>query len=155
MKACKFQSSKAKTSAIAEFLQKHGDGLPDHAVKSATKTEEHKGWTAFCDDKGIVAAMRYQHNDWYLCTLKNAAVRPDMRGKGIGRELYKQTADRARKDARCLVLAADVTYDNVPSIKALRRAGFDTVSRFCWKGGEKPSNMMHFVKLPTKGSKCP
>jgi ribosomal protein S18 acetylase RimI-like enzyme len=154
-KVCKFKSSSAKTEALTAFLRQHADDLPADAVKKATATGEHRGWTTFCDDKGIVAAMRYEHNDWYLCTVKNAAVRPDMRGKGLGRELYKATAASAHKDPRCLVLAADVTYDNVPSIKALRRAGFDTVNRFCWQRGQKPANIMHMVKLPTRGSKCP
>ncbi len=98
--------------------------------------------------------MRYEHSDWYLCTLKNAAVRPDLRGKGIGSKLYKSTASNALKDSRCMVLAADVTYDNIPSVKALRRAGFITVNRFCWDKGQKPANIMHMVKLPPRGARC-
>lgn len=99
--------------------------------------------------------MRYEHNDWYLCTLKNAAVRPDQRGKGLGRELYKRTTANAARNANCLVLAADVTHDNVPSIRALHRNGFSTVNRFCWQRGQKPANIMHFVRLPPKGGSCP
>lgn len=154
-KVCKFPSSAAKTAALGKFLREHADDLPASAIAKATATGEHKKWTTFCDDQGITAAMRYEHNDWYLCTVKNAAVRPDMRGKGLGRELYKQTTANAHKNKDCLVLAADVTHDNVPSIKALRRAGFETVSRFCWQRGQKPANIMHMVKLPTRGSKCP
>ncbi len=154
-KACKFPSSRAKTEALSSFLREHGDGVPEADIKKATATGEHRNWTAFCDGKGITAAMRYQQNDWYLCTVKNAAVRPDLRGRGIGRELYKQATANAHRDSRCLVLAADVTYDNVPSVRALRRAGFETVNRFCWQRGQKPANIMHMVKMRTRGSSCP
>jgi len=120
MKACKFPSAKAKSKAVADFLQAHGDDLPAAVLKKATAVDQLKKWTTVCDARGVAAAMRYENNDWYLCTLKNAAVRPDLRGKGLGRELYRQTTERATRDPRCLVLAADVTYDNVPSIRALR-----------------------------------
>lgn len=152
--ACKFPNAAAKTAAIKDFLTKHGDDLPAEVIKKASATDQHRRWTLYCDGNGVAAGMRYEQNDWYLCTLKNAAVRPDLRGKGIGRVLYKQTADSALKDKGCLVLAADVTYDNKPSVKALMRAGFNTVNRFCWAKGQKPANVMHMVKLPTKGGSC-
>ena len=153
---CTFPTAKAKSQAIGDFLRRHGDGLPEPVLRKATAVDKLKSWTTFCDHQGIAAAMRHEHTDWYLCTLKNAAVRPDLRGRGLGRELYQRTTESASRDPKCLVLAADVTHDNAPSIKALRRAGFQEVNQFCWGRDEKPASILHLVRLPpTKGSKCP
>jgi len=140
---------------LASFLKTHGDDLPEAAIKKATSPKAIRTWTVYCDDKNeIAAAMRYEHNDWYLCTVKNAAVRPDLRGKGIGSKLYVDTAAKAHKNPSCLVLAADVTSTNTPSVKALERAGFTTVNRFCWNKDEKPADIMHYVKMPAHGTSC-
>lgn len=152
---CKFTSARAKSQAIAAFMRAHGDDLPPEVLRKATSVDKLRTWVTLCDEKGLAAAMRYEHNDWYLCTLKNAAVRPDLRGRGLGRELYQQTTARASGNPSCLVLAADVTYDNMPSIKALQRSGFHKVSRFCWKRGEKPADVMHMIRLPATDSSCP
>lgn len=152
---CKFPSARAKSAALADFMRRYGDDLPEAVIKKATAVDTLGLWTALCDERGVAAAAHHERNDWYLCTLKNAAVRPDLRGRGIGRDLYRRITDRALADPACLVLAADITYDNVPSIRALRRAGFATVNRFCWQRGQKPANILHFVRLPPRGKSCP
>jgi len=153
--ACKFPTGAAKSQALAAFMQKHGDDLPASAIKKATATDQLGKWETICDATGIVGAMRYENSDWYLCTVKNAAIRPDMRGKGLGSKLYAATALRARNNPSCLVLAADVTHDNIPSMKALTRIGFRTVNRFCWGRGQKPAHVLHFVQMPPQGKTCP
>lgn len=150
----KLRSCRPSSRALAKFLRKHADGIPESEIRSATSKKSLPDWTTWCDRKGVAAVMRSKQNDWYLCTLKNAAVRPDLRGQGIGSKLYGATADKARKNKSCLVLAADVTVTNKPSIKALKSAGFKSVSKFCWAKGEKPADIMHFVKMPTRGGQC-
>lgn len=149
--SCSF-SKKAKQRELRAFLVEHGDGLPGSVIRESTVGRDLNRWVTFCDGGRIIAAMRYAPTDWYLCTLKNAAVLPSHRGKGIGSHLYKKTAEKALADGRCLVLAADVTSDNVPSIRALKRVGFESVNNFCWAKGEKPADILHFVKMkPTRG----
>lgn len=156
MNRCKMPNLQAH---LRTFLRRYADDLPPAAIRSATAKTKLPYWTVYCDRKGIVAAMRFDPNDWYLCTLKNAAVRPDQRGKGIGRKLYADVTQQAlalrTKEGcpRCHVLAADVTVTNTPSIRALRRVGFRPVNRFCW-GGQKPAAIMHFVRLAPRGRGC-
>lgn len=152
--ACKFPTAKAKSQAIASFLRAHGDDLPEAAIKKTTAVDVLNTWVTFCDGQGIAAAMRYEHNDWYLCTLKNAAVRPELRGRGIGSRLYQQTAGKALRNKDCKVLAADVTTANVPSVRALERAGFTAINEFCWSAGQKPAKILHYVRVPPKGGTC-
>jgi ribosomal protein S18 acetylase RimI-like enzyme len=147
--------------ALRRFLRRHADDLPPAAIRSATSKKKLGNWTVYCDNQGIAAAARFDPNDWYLCTLKNAAVRPDRRGQGLGRRLYQDVTKRALAERtqegwpRCHVLAADVTHDNIASIKALQRAGFRPVNRFCWSKGEKPADILHYVRVaPTKGTEC-
>ena len=150
----KLRKCKVKGRILASYLRKYADDLPEHSVRKATSRTVMPKWITYCDDKGIASAMRYERNDWYLCTVKNAAVRPDLRGKGHGNTLYKTTAELAKKNPKCKVLAADVTVTNIPSIKALKRNGFVKIESFCWKKGEQPADVMHFVKLPPLGGKC-
>lgn len=150
----KLRKCKVPGRALASYLRRHADDLPRSAIQKATSKTAMPTWTTYCDKRGIAAAMRYEQNDWYLCTLKNAAVRPDLRGRGHGSRLYTATANAAKKHRKCKVLAADVTVTNIPSIKALKRAGFKKLDSFCWKRGQKPADIMNFVKLPPRGGKC-
>lgn len=157
---CRFRSTAAKQKALRVFLTKHGDDLPKSAIAKATSPDALRRWTLRCDTIGIAAAMRYEPNDWYLCTVKNAAVRPDRRGEGHGSQLYLQTSKDALTARRpkqkgggpaCLVLAADVTRSNTPSIRALERAGFRRVSSFRWsrKRGDS-ADIMHYVRVSAR-----
>jgi GNAT superfamily N-acetyltransferase len=151
---------KIEPADLRKFLRKYGDDLPPKTIRSATSKTRLGYWTVYCDDKGIVAAARFDPNDWYLCTVKNAAVRADRRGEGIGRQLYLDVTRRAlemqTKEGypRCHVLAADVTHDNIPSIRALERAGFRRINTFCWGKGRKPAHILHYVRLPPTGTEC-
>ena len=147
--------------ALRAFLRHHADGIPEHDIIQSTRPRSMHQWTLRCDGRGRIAAvMRFAHNDWFLCTLKNAAVRKSLRGRGYGRELYQATAKRALAERTrdgypaCHVLAADVTYDNKASIKALQRAGFRPVNRFCWGKGEKPADILHYVRVSPRGTAC-
>jgi GNAT superfamily N-acetyltransferase len=154
---CAFSTKEKLKDALRELLGKYGDDLPAEAIEQAVSDENLGNWVTYCDSRKpdeLVAGFHYEHNDWYLCTLKNAAVKTEARGKGIGRQLYLDTASKAKADPRCLVLAADVTYDNEPSIRALKRAGFEEVNMFCWGKGQKPANIMHMILHPPTGTKC-
>lgn len=156
LQGCRFSTPQKKASALRRFLREYGDGLPAEAVKKAVAKDALPTWSVFCDEKGVTAAMRYEHNDWYLCTVKNAAVRPDQRGKGYGSMLYQETVKNALQNESCKVLAADVTSSNTPSVKALERAGFKKVNEFCWAEGEKPADIVQFVRLPVSArGTCP
>jgi len=145
---------------LRTFLRRHADDLPPESIRSATVRSKLENWLVRCDDRGILAAARVDPNDWYLCTLKNAAVRPDARGRGVGRQLYMDLTQKAlglrtlEGHLRCHVLAADVTSDNVPSIRAIERAGFRPVNEFCWARGQKPATVMHYVRLAPKDRSC-
>jgi len=129
-------------------------------LRTATTKAELKNWIQFCDEQGIVAAAQVDPNDWYLCTIKNAGVRRDQRGKGYGRLLFRSVAEKAlalrtkEGHSRCHVLAADVTMDNVASIRSLHRAGFHQINQFCWGKGEKPADILHFVRVSPRNGKC-
>ncbi len=86
---------KPPAKKLRQFLKEFGDGIPDKEILSATTKQKMKNWTGYCDKDGIVSAARYDPNDWYLCTLKNAAVRTDRRGEGIGRKLYLEVTKKA------------------------------------------------------------
>jgi ribosomal protein S18 acetylase RimI-like enzyme len=154
LKSCPLPQLKSK---LRRFLTAHAD-FPKNEVAKATRDLDH--WTTWCDSTGeVAAAMRFQPNDWYLCTLKNAAVAPAHRGKGYGSKLYQATTSRALASKgpygpRCLVLAADVTATNTPSIKALKRAGFERVNTFCWKKKELPADVLHYVRTKPKNGRC-
>ncbi len=138
-------------------MAQYSNDVPASAVRRATTGPELKKWKVYCDrdrPSRLAAVMRWKQTDWYMCTLKNAAVRTDLRGKGIGGKLYPETAKQALKSDTCLVLAADVDYDNIPSIRLLEKIGFEPVNRFCWGRGAKPADILHFVKIPTEGDTC-
>ena len=143
--------------ALRGFLREYGDSLPESAIERAVSDEVLGKWVYYCDPKNpkqLVAGFHYENNDWYLCTLKNAAVRTEDREKGLGRKLYKDTTDKARKDPKCHVLAADVTFDNAKSIRLFEKMGFRRTNRFCWAPVEKPADMLHYVIFPADGTEC-
>ncbi len=148
-------------NSLRSFLRTHGDDLPEKAIRKATAPDTHKRWLTLCDRSGAVkAAIRYEPNDWYLCTMKNAAVAPELRGRGIGKYIYRQTAEAAlaaRGDGGyplCHVLAGDVTFDNVASRKAAEGAGLHAVNKFCWGKGQKPAEILHYVRVRPQGNRC-
>lgn len=64
---------------------------------------------------------------------------------------------KLRSDAggpRCLVLGADVTYDNTPSIRMLQANGFEVTGEFCWSKGQKPANEIQLVRFKPKDHQC-
>ena len=143
--------------ALRGFLGKYGDELPEKAIEHAVSDEVLDNWIVYCDPKDPkvpIAGVHYENNDWYLCTLKNAAVRTEDRRKGIGGKMYGEVAKKAMADRKCLVIAGDITYDNVAPIKLVERLGFKRVNRFCWGPGEKPADIIHFVKFPPEGTEC-
>lgn len=134
------------------FLVAHADFPAEKVAEAVVDLDQ---WEAWCDQQGeVVAAIRVEQSDWYLCTLKNAAVRPDQRGKRLSSKIYMALTKRALQSPSCAVLAADVTFDNVKSIAALERAGFQKVNRYCWMPGEKPADILHYIRMPAKNDKC-
>lgn len=141
---------------IASFLRDFGDNIPESDIKEATKKSKLSKWHAICDCKTkrrIMSAGRWDKSDWYLCTIKNVATDKDFRGQGLGKEIVKKAMEQAI-DEGCLVLAADVTVDNIPSRKIFEDLKFRKVNTFCWRKGEKPANILHYVKIPPTGDRC-
>jgi len=151
--ACNWKRRAGLQKKLTKFMVNYSDFPASEARKAVRDMRE---WDVWCDREGeIIAAARVAQSDWYLCTLKNAAVRPDQRGKRLGSKLYRGITDRALRSPNCLVLAADVTSTNLPSIKALERVGFKTVNKFCWSKNDPPGDILHYVKMPPKGRhKC-
>lgn len=155
--ACVFPSKEAEQRAKKTFLEKNSEkGLPEEVIEEASRAPN---WTMLCEPgrpSDIVSGIHWVQNDWFLCTLKQGAVREGMRGHGIGTRTYRMNAEDALRTEGCRVLAADVTFDNRASIRALENAGFQKVNRFCWEEGEKPARILQFVRMhPTRGNKCP
>ena len=69
----------------------------------------------------------------------------------MGGRIYRKVVKEALKDPMCLVLAGDVTFDNHASKRLLEKSGFKVVNRFCWEEGEKPADILHYVRIPPRG----
>ena len=152
---CKFNKVSAKSKALRIFLTKYGDDLPPEVIQKAASPSQLKHWALACEnDTEIVSVARWETADWYLCTLKNAATRPDKRGKGYGSKVYTDAVHKALDHPECLVMTADVTYDNTPSKKILKKLGFKPVNKFCWDSRAKPADIMHYVRAIPKNNKC-
>jgi len=86
--------------------------------------------------------------------VKNGVVQKGLQGKGIGGKLIEKVVDQSIKQG-AKVLAADITFDNIKSKKMAKKAGFNPVSRFCWKKGKEPADIVHFVLYPPEANnKC-
>lgn len=157
-RTCKMvKNRETKAMKIWNFLSKNGDGLPEEALKEATSGKVLDNWTLLCDEEDqIVSGVTYVNNDWYLCTIHYLATRKEDQRKGFGSKVMERAIGRMKKDDSCLILAADVTYDNEGSKKIFRKNGFNEVSRFCWKEGEKPADVLHYVKMNpgNQGTNC-
>lgn len=158
--ACKFGPSERELERAERrrFLREHGEDLPEDAIQRMTADEFWGNWATRCScdkPKEIIATAHYEPIDWFLCTIKGLAVKEVLHGKGIGRQMTQEVVEKASGNPQCLVLAADVTYDNVRSLRCLRRAGFEHVGEFCWAKGEKPADILHLVRFkPTKDKTC-
>jgi len=156
MKTCSCIIDKnEKAKQIRDLLRKDGDEIPEEDIQKITPKTLHQ-WVVECDcDNGeIIGAMKAEQTDWYLWTLKNAVVKKNLQGKGIGGTLMKKMVKKSIKQG-AKALAADITYDNVKSKKMAKRMGFKPVSRFCWQKGKKPADIMHYVLYPPDANnKC-
>lgn len=155
---CKFTDKETERTARRQFLKDYGDQLPDEIIEQMVSDDNWDSWVSKCNcdaPKEIVAASHYEPADWYLCHIKGLAVKSEWRGKGLGREIAQDTVDKTSKDPQCLVLGADITYDNIPSLKSLKAAGFEPLGEFCWEKGQKPANILHLIRFkPTKDNAC-
>lgn len=157
--SCKFTNRQEERQARQEFLRQYGDALPESVIQRMTSNTFWKNWVVKCNcskPKDIMAVAHYEPIDWFLCALKGLAVAMAYRGRGLGTETARDTVEFASKEPQCKVLIADVTYDNTPSVKALKRVGFEEATEFCWAKGEKPADILHLVRFkPTKDKVCP
>jgi RimJ/RimL family protein N-acetyltransferase len=155
MQECSFKNIEEKAKRIRDFLLKHGDALPEEAIQRAITGENLDHWVTVCDDSGgIVSAVTWEHSDWYLCTMHYLATDPEHRGKGLGSKVTTTAVEQAKANPNCLVLAADITASNEPSKRIVKKLGFAETSRFCWAKGEKPADILHFIKYPPTGDTC-
>jgi RimJ/RimL family protein N-acetyltransferase len=155
MAECDFKSTEEKIRKLQEHLRKYGDAIPERAILEATSGQNLENWVMECDDKGdIASAITWENNDWFLCTMHYLATASEQRGKGLGKKVAARAVESAKGNPNCLVLAADVTYNNEPSKRIFRGLGFEEKSRFCWAPGEKPADILHFVKFPPEGATC-
>ena len=155
VKECQFTSKKEKKQKIREFLSKYGDKLPEVALDKAEKLEDR--FVLKCDNNNeIISGITYDKNDWYLCTPRYLATKQSERGKGLGELVTRDIFDNMKKDNACFVISADVTSDNIPSIKINEKMGMRKVNQFLWNP-EDPSSktdVMQFVKfMPRKEKK--
>lgn len=155
---CKFPSKEEERGARRLFLLTEGDEIPENVVAKMVADKFWGNWVTKCDcqrPSEIVAAAHFEPVDWFLCNVKGLAVSKDRRGQGIGRETTKEVVEKAFNHRDCLVLGADITYDNAPSLKSFFRQGFQTVGEFCWQEGQKPADIVHLIKhQPTQNKTC-
>jgi len=153
---CKFTNKEVEKQTKADFLSAHGD-MPEEEILKAVSDDLIPNWVLRCDcqDRShIISAAHYKPTDWYLCAIKEVAVEKEKREMGLGREIVADTVDLASKNPNCLVLAADITYDNLPSIKSFKSARFEQIGRFCWEKGEKPADIMHLIRFEPTNTVC-
>lgn len=155
---CQFEGREEERRARADFLHQYGDELPDEVITQMVSDALWGAWVTKCnceDPKEIVAAAHWKPSDWYLCTVRGLAVKEDWRGKRLASETVAEVTEKASHDPVCQVLAADVTHDNVASIRSLSRSGFEPTVEFCWAEGQKPVGLLHLVRFkPTKDKSC-
>lgn len=154
---CGFTSVEAKREAVRTFLRKYGDELPAEAIEKAVSDENLPLWTLRCnpaDPSEVVSGVRYEHTDWYACTIKNLATAEAFKKKGLGREVTVEAVEHAKGDDQCHLLLADITFNNKASKAIVEPLGFKPVSRFCWAEGQKPADVLHYVLFPPDGEEC-
>lgn len=155
---CDYPDRPTERRARQDFLRTYGDDLPDEVIEDMTSDKLWDNWEVRCrcdDPTHMIAAGHWKPSDWYLCTIRGLAVSEEERGKGIGRDIAGSVLKKAWENPDCLVFAADVSYDNIPSQRSLMRYGFDTVGEFCWGEGQKPADILHLVKVkPTEDKTC-
>ena len=76
--------------------------------------------------------------------------------KGLVSKVATEVIENAKKNPNFLVLAADIDFDNMFSKKVFERLGFTERTRFCWGAGQKPADILHYVKFPPQadGKSC-
>lgn len=155
---CKFPSRETERDARREFLKDYGDDLPDSVIEEMVSDDLRDSWATLCDCSNstrLFAVGHYKPSDWYLCTVRGLAVKLEERRKGLGREVAGKVLEQAEKNPNCLVLAADVTFDNLASQKSLKRYDFEPVGEFCWGKGQKPADILHLIRFkPTEDKTC-
>ena len=116
-------------------------------------------WELECDDKGDIIAQGNLYSnkgDWYSCTIQKLYVRPDFRGKGIGKNIVKRLIDKAkmRKDKGmddCQILTADVDRNNVASRDLFEKMGFKIRETFCIPGENKKADVLRMSLTGIRG----
>jgi len=152
---CRWKNLNEGREKIANFLREYGDGLPEDAIEKATETKMVYNFATECDKHNEITALAtYDDNDWYLCTVRYLATRPDQRRKGLGKKVINEVMRKAKKDGSCMVMAADITHDNIGSKKIFYKHGFKELNRFCWGKNDKPADILQLVRFPDKGNKC-
>ena len=149
---CEFKGVTEERDAIEDMLREFGDDIPETEVEKAVECMD--GWVAACaceDLEKPVSAARYEHNDWYLYTIKNLMTDPEHARKGLGAWSANEASINAMHDG-AVVLACDITHDNIPSKKCFEPLGFTPVGRFCWDKDEKPADIMHYILYPPEGA---
>ena len=157
MGECRFGSKRLKARLVSDFLREFGDGLPESSIADAVSSKNLEHWHLLCDDKKpkqINSGVYWDQNDWYLCTMKNLATRPSERGKGLATKVVQRAFDQAARSPNCHVLAADITTTNIPSQRVFEKGGFSKVNDFCWQRGQKPANVLHYVRMRPKAGEC-
>ena len=153
---CRFNSESEKKALVKDFLKKYGDNLPPEALNKAETLINN--FVLECDtNNDITSAVTYEpKTDWYLCTIRYLATHADHRKKGLGLKVATEVIENAKKNPNCLVLAADIDFDNMFSKKVFERLGFTERTRFCWGAGQKPADILHYVKFPPQadGKSC-
>lgn len=160
---CRFPDRETERSARHQFLKDYGDDLPSQVIEEMVSDALWDRWATKCDCNDptrLIAVGHYKPLDWYTCVVRGLAVKKEERGKGLGREIAGEVLEKAEQektygDPRCLVFVADVTFDNLPSQRSLKRYGFQPVGEFCWGKGHKPADIMHLLRFkPTKDKSC-
>ena len=162
--ACHWRTTKERQDALRDFLRTYGDGIPKDAIEKAVEPKALIRWVERClrsEPNHLVSAVRYEHTDWYACTVKNLATERGHRGKNLGTEVVSEAIDRADAEPDCHVLFADITSDNGPSLKVFKdklskaHKFTELEEQFCFEGGKPPSNMLTLVRFkPGKDGKC-
>ncbi len=154
---CVFPTKEQRNNAQFEILKDERLALPTEAIKKAIDESVQDNWVMKCDceDKTkIISAAHYEHNDWYLCTIKNAITRESYGGKGLGTKISEELMNKMDRDNNCYVYGADIDYDNEPSKRIWEKQGFKSVNKFKYNydGKSDIAHVWHYVKIPSRVS---
>ena len=118
-------ATQADAPLVQELWHAFNVEIPDAPWRDPDQDDFHPDASLLADEEGLVSLRREGSRHYVVDVLY---VRPEARGKGLGRELMRAAAEWAR-DQGADHLELDVLEDNAAARHLYERLGFATVER--------------------------